>query len=92
MEKTSVQTGEENASSEAEVAEDGARLAMAPGLQGARGGPAADRDALVAAALAVAEFAEQHAARLVELDVNPLFALPRGAVAVDALLRLGTKP
>lgn len=77
---------------EAEVADAVARLAMAPVLQGARGGPAADRDALVAAALAVAAFAEQHAARLVELDVNPLFALPRGAVAVDALLRLRTKP
>ncbi|MDD9850999.1 MAG: acetate--CoA ligase family protein [Gammaproteobacteria bacterium] len=76
----------------AEVADAIAGLAMAPVLQGARGGPAADWDALVAAALAVAAFAEQHAARLVELDVNPLFALPRGAVAVDALLRLRTKP
>lgn len=76
----------------AEVADAIAGLALAPALQGARGGPAADLDALVAAALAVAAFAEQHAARLVELDVNPLFALPRGAVAVDALLRLRTKP
>lgn len=76
----------------AEVADAIAGLAIAPVLQGARGGAAADWDALVAAALAVAAFAEQHAARLVELDVNPLLALPRGAVAVDALLRLRTKP
>jgi acetate---CoA ligase (ADP-forming) len=29
-----------------------------------------------------------HAAQLVELEVNPLLVLPDGAMAVDALIRL----
>jgi len=29
-----------------------------------------------------------HGDRLEELDVNPLLALPKGAVAVDALIRM----
>ncbi len=33
-------------------------------------------------------FAEEHRDRLVELDVNPLIVRPRGAVAVDAVVRL----
>lgn len=65
-------------------------LCMAPLLQGFRGRPVADLDAAVAAVLAVARFAESHADRLVELDVNPLIVRPvgKGAVAVDALVRL----
>ncbi len=40
--------------------------------------------------LAVSACAEAHAARLEELDINPLLVLPegQGAVAVDALIRL----
>jgi acetyl-CoA synthetase len=65
-------------------------LRAAPLLQGFRGRPAADLDAAVAAALAVARYAEANAARLLELDVNPLILRPagRGAIAVDALIRL----
>ena len=44
--------------------------------------------ALVDAIAAVAAFAMAHADRLEELDVNPLLALPQGAVAVDALIRM----
>ena len=49
-----------------------------------------DSEALLDAVLRIADFAAHHAARLVELDVNPLLVLPqgRGVVAVDALLRL----
>lgn len=56
-------------------------------LAGYRGGPKGDADAAAEAILAVARFAEANAHRLVELDVNPLFVLPQGAVAVDALVR-----
>ncbi len=56
-------------------------------LQGYRGKPAADLDAIVAATLAVARFAEATPG-LIELDVNPLMAGPQGAVAADALIRL----
>ena len=59
-------------------------------LRGFRGRPPGDLDAAVTAALAVARFAEAHADRLVELDVNPLIVRPAGmgAVAADVLIRL----
>jgi acyl-CoA synthetase (NDP forming) len=63
----------------------GARL-----LTGYRGRPEGDLDAVADAALAVANFAEAHRDRLVELDVNPLLVLPagQGVVAADALIRM----
>ena len=59
-------------------------------LAGYRGGPRGDRRAAVDAVMAIAAYAEAHAERLEELDVNPLLVLPegQGAVAVDALIRL----
>ena len=74
-----------------EAALDGLKLARL--LDGHRGGAVGDRAAAVAAVLAVARFAEAHAGRLAELDVNPLIVRPRGrgAVAADALMRI-TEP
>jgi acyl-CoA synthetase (NDP forming) len=68
-------------------------LKGAPLLQGFRGRPAGDVDAVVAAALAVARFAVAWADRLVELDVNPLIVRPAGlgAPAADVLVRLTDK-
>jgi acyl-CoA synthetase (NDP forming) len=63
-------------------------LRSAPLLQGFRGRPAVDLDALVQAIRAVAEYAGEHAEQLLELDVNPLLLDAQGAVAVDALIRL----
>ncbi|BAN50460.1 acetate--CoA ligase family protein [Metapseudomonas resinovorans] len=57
-------------------------------LDGYRGKPKADIGALVDAVEAIARYAESQADRLLELDVNPLLALERGALAVDALVRL----
>ncbi len=59
-------------------------------IAGFRGRPAGDRAAILEAMRVVAAFAEAQSARLIELDVNPLMVLPRGAgvVAVDALIRL----
>jgi acetyl-CoA synthetase len=59
-------------------------------LAGFRGRPPGDIDAAVAAALALARFAEANAGRLEELDVNPLMVLlrGRGAIAADALIRI----
>jgi acyl-CoA synthetase (NDP forming) len=59
-------------------------------LTGYRGKPAADIVALIDAALSVAAYAEAHVSLLAELDVNPVIVRPagRGAVAVDALIRL----
>jgi acetyl-CoA synthetase len=66
------------------------RLTIARVFGGYRGRPPADVDALIGAILGVARYASEHVAALVELDVNPVIVRPRGkgAVAVDALIRL----
>ena len=58
-------------------------------LAGWRGQPRGDVEALVAAVLAVQDFALAHATTLEELEINPLLVRPQGqgAVAVDALMR-----
>ncbi|MCY1405057.1 Protein lysine acetyltransferase Pat [compost metagenome] len=66
-------------------------LRSAPLLQGFRGREPANLDALVAAIRAVADYACENAAQLLELDVNPLLVGAQGTVAVDALIRLGTQ-
>jgi acyl-CoA synthetase (NDP forming) len=69
-------------------------LKVAKLLAGYRGKPAGDVDAVVAAVLAIQQFALDNADRLMELDVNPLIVRPvgLGAVVVDALIRLGDEP
>ena len=52
-------------------------------LRGARGRPPVDLDALAAAVSAVSVVAARHP-ELAELEVNPLLATPRGALALDA--------
>lgn len=64
-------------------------LRSAPLLQGFRGRESADLDALVAAIRAVADYACENAAQLLELDVNPLLVSAQGTTAVDALIRFG---
>jgi acetate---CoA ligase (ADP-forming) len=66
------------------------RLKVAALLGGYRGHPAADVPALIELALACARYAEAQLERLLELDLNPVIVRPegRGAVAVDALIRL----
>ena len=66
------------------------KLRCAKLLQGFRGRPSADVDALIDLILGVARYAAQHVDTLVELDVNPVIVRPAGmgAVAVDALIRL----
>lgn len=61
-----------------------------PLLDGFRGAPAGDIDAVVETVLRVADYAIAHRHELLELDINPLLVLPRGegAVAADALIRL----
>jgi acyl-CoA synthetase (NDP forming) len=57
-------------------------------LDGVRGRPPADRDALVEVVLRVQRMAMELGEHIAELDVNPLLVLPRGqgAVALDALV------
>ncbi len=65
-----------------------ARMPLHSVLVGYRGRAGCDMPALVDAIEAVAAFAMAHGEGLEELDVNPLLALPKGAVAVDALIRM----
>ena len=66
------------------------RLKVGKLLTGYRGKPPADIAALVETALACARYAEANVDTLLELDINPVIVRPagRGAVAVDALIRL----
>jgi acyl-CoA synthetase (NDP forming) len=68
------------------------RLRIFKLFAGYRGKPGADAEALIDAVLCVARYAEANVSRLAELDVNPVIVRPagRGALAVDALIRLKT--
>ncbi len=64
-------------------------------LEGARGGPACDMDAIVDAIVAVGGeggLMLEHDDEVAELDINPLIVSPRGAVAVDARVVLHAEP
>jgi hypothetical protein len=63
----------------------GARL-----FEGYRGKPAADKEALAQALVAVSGMAAALAQRLAELDINPVFVRPAGGgvAAADALVVL----
>jgi acyl-CoA synthetase (NDP forming) len=54
-----------------------------PILDGVRGAPPADIAALQATMVKVSELVQQHP-EIRELDLNPVFAYPDGALAVDA--------
>ena len=56
-------------------------------VRGYRGAPPADEDALVDLLLRLSQLAADHP-EVAELDLNPVLALPGGAVAVDARVRI----
>ncbi len=64
-------------------------LRVAQLIDGYRGKPAGDLDAVAEAAAALGRFCADHADRLAEFEVNPLIVRPAGlgVVAVDALIR-----
>jgi acyl-CoA synthetase (NDP forming) len=62
------------------------RLAVRPLLDGVRGAPPADLDAVARAVVDLSVLAVDLGDRLAALDVNPLIAGPGGCVAVDALV------
>lgn len=59
-----------------------------PVLSGVRGQPPADIEALKQTILKVSEFVQAHP-EVKELDLNPVFAYPDGALAVDARIVVG---
>jgi ATP-grasp domain len=58
-------------------------LRAAPLLRGARGRPARDLEAAAAVVAAVSRVAAAHP-EIAEIEVNPLLALPDGALGLDA--------
>ncbi len=62
-------------------------LKCAPMLQGYRGKPACDVDALAEAISRVSWLIADHADQLAEVEINPLIVGKKGAWAVDAVLR-----
>ena len=62
-----------------------------PVLQGYRGQEPADLEALESLLLKVSQFIEGHP-EIAELDLNPVFAYPKGAIAVDARIVLSEEP
>lgn len=73
----------------ADVLEAISRLKVKKLIEGYRGGAKGNLDLVVDAVVSTAEYVVKHAARLEELDINPLMVLPdnRGVVAADALIR-----
>jgi acyl-CoA synthetase (NDP forming) len=59
-----------------------------PLLAGARGRPAADLDAIADALVAMSRFGAAHP-EVASAEINPFIALPKGGVAVDALILTG---
>jgi hypothetical protein len=62
------------------------RLEIRPLLDGVRGGPAADVEALAGALVALSWLAHDLGDHIYELDANPVICGPEGCVAVDALV------
>jgi succinyl-CoA synthetase beta subunit len=62
------------------------RLAIRPLLDGVRGRPAANLDALAHAVVALSRLAHDIGNHLEALDANPIICGPSGCVAVDALV------
>ncbi len=62
------------------------RLSIRPLLDGARGRPAADLDAVARALVRLSFLGVDLGDRIEAIDVNPLIAGPNGCVAVDALV------
>jgi acetyltransferase len=66
-------------------------IKAAPLLQGYRGRPPLDTAALADALARLSLLATDHAGRIAEIDINPLFVREQGVVAADALIVLKGK-
>ncbi|WP_085909726.1 acetate--CoA ligase family protein [Kiloniella majae] len=62
-------------------------------LEGYRGQPVGDIDALINTILLVADFARHNEKNLVEMDLNPVMVLPKGKgiVIADAMIRMASE-
>jgi acetyltransferase len=74
--------------SKAQAREMLARLRGARVLEGARGNPPADREALADAIVNLSHLALDLSDRLESLDINPVIVQSNGVAAVDALIQI----
>lgn len=68
------------------------RLRIFPRLEGYRGAPPADLQAIASTVLAVQDYVQARAHDVFEVEINPLLCTPTRAVAVDALIRIRETP
>ncbi|MBT9386088.1 acetate--CoA ligase family protein [Pseudooceanicola sp. CBS1P-1] len=61
-------------------------------LTGYRGRAPADLEAVLDTVMALQELVRAHAGQLEEIEINPLICRAEGAVAADALIRMGETP
>ena len=64
------------------------KLRTWPLLDGFRGRPAADIEAITSIVKSVSNLIKEHGEDIVELEINPLMVRERGAVVADTLIRL----
>ncbi len=55
-------------------------------LEGARGRPPVDKEAIADALVALSRFAVAHADEVASVEINPFIALPKGGLGVDAVI------
>lgn len=65
------------------------KLKISPLLAGYRGAPPANVEAVLDAVMAVQGYVTAQAARLEEIEINPLICTPSAAIAADALITIG---
>ncbi|MFQ6117250.1 MAG: acetate--CoA ligase family protein, partial [Candidatus Bipolaricaulia bacterium] len=65
-----------------------AELGLEPLMEGFRGGPPLDREALVAAILKISHLLVAEP-KILELDINPLLLSAEGVLVIDARVLLG---
>jgi acetyltransferase len=69
-----------------------AELRLSPLLDGVRGRPAVDRDAIARMLAALSQWAAAMAPTLAELDLNPVLVGPDGPIGVDCVMVLRARP
>ena len=68
------------------------RLRVARLLDGYRGGPAADRDAILDALMSLADLICAQDSDIAELEINPVFVYADRVVVIDALMQTISRP
>jgi len=63
------------------------KLKCYPLFKGFRGKAGVEPSVVINMILKISAFAESHAERIIEMEINPLLVLPTQAVAVDAVMR-----